>query len=142
MKKPIVKPAEAGDITWVSELAKTKPFAAGWSREAFVHELGRPDGILMVSEPHGYILARVVDGDCLLLDIAVAVDGKGVGRALFKALQGAAKTRACRKISFEVSASNARALSFYISAGALVVGRRKKFYNDGSDAVLMDLNLK
>ena len=142
MKNPTVKPAEAEDISWISELAKSKPFAAAWSFEAFGHELGRPDRLLLVSEPRGYILARLVDDDCLLLDIAVAEDGKGVGRALFKALKDAAKTRACRKISFEVSAANERALAFYAAAGAAVVGRRKKFYNDGSDAVLMDLNLK
>lgn len=142
MKNPIVKPAEATDLEWVSDLAKTKPFAAAWSREAFVHELGRPDGIFLVSDPHGYALARVVESDCLLLDIAAAEDGQGVGRALFKDLQVAAKAKACRKISFEVSAANVRALTFYDAAGAVVVGRRKKFYNDGSDAVLMDLNLK
>ena len=142
MKSPTVKPAEPSDLEWVSDLAKTKPFAAAWSREAFFHELGRPDGIFLASDPHGYAVARVVDGDCLLLDIAAAKDGQGVGRALFKALQEAARIRHCRKISFEVSAANARALTFYVAAGAAVVGRRKKFYNDGSDAVLMDLNLK
>ena len=41
-------------------------------------------------------------------------------------------------MTLEVSAENAAALGLYRSAGFAAVGRRKKFYADGSDAVLMD----
>jgi ribosomal protein S18 acetylase RimI-like enzyme len=41
-----------------------------------------------------------------------------------------------------VSDKNAGARAFYEALGLRVVGRRPKFYNDGSDAVLMDLILR
>ena len=142
MNCPVVRPAGPGDLNAVAALAQTRPFAAGWSRDALAAELDRADAVFLVSTPPGYALARIVSDDCRLLDIAAGEDGRGVGRALLAALQAAAFGRGCRKISFEVSAVNARALAFYAAAGAAVVGRRKKFYNDGSDALLMDLNLK
>lgn len=118
-----------------------RPFAAGWSPEALAAELGRADSIFLVVPERGYALARVAGDDCLLLDLAAAFDGGGFGRALLAALKEAAKARGCRKISFEASAANARAQEFYQKAGAVVVGRRPKFYYDGSDAVLLDLDI-
>jgi ribosomal-protein-alanine N-acetyltransferase len=140
MSGPEVRPASAGDLDAVAAIAKRK-FAAGWSRAALAGELGRPDSIFLVVPSRAYALARVVEDDCRLLDIAAESDGAGGGRALLAELARAAKARGCAKLSLEVSALNARALSFYTKAGAKVVGRRPKFYNDGSDAVLMDLDI-
>jgi len=136
------RPAAAGDAEWVFALAKSRPFTAKWSAAALGEESGRPDSIFLVVPGKAYALARVVDDDCRLLDIASAVDGNGAGRALVEGLKRAAKRHGCAKISLEVSAANARALSFYERAGARVVGRRPKFYYDGADAVLMDLDLR
>jgi N6-L-threonylcarbamoyladenine synthase len=139
-----VRPAAAGDVEAVGALSKARPYTAKWPVAELAAELARPDSLFLVAEGgpvQGYALARVVDGDCRLLDLAAASDGGGRGRALLAALTLAAKARGCSKISLEASASNARALAFYAKAGAKVVGRRPKFYNDGSDAVLMDLDI-
>ena len=90
----------------------------------------------------GYAVARLLDGEAQLLDLAAAEDGQGIGRALWAALASAARARGAAKLTLEVSAANSRALLFYKRAGALVVGRRAKFYNDGSDAILMDFPLQ
>lgn len=135
-----VRPAAAGDLDSVAEIG-ARPFAAAWRRSALAAELERPDSIFLVVPGRGYALARVSGGECALLDLAAASDGGGVGRALLAALAAAAKSRGCSRISFEASASNARALDFYERAGARVVGRRPKFYYDGSDAVLLDLDI-
>lgn len=136
------RPAAAGDAEWVFALAKSRPYTAKWPAAALTDELARPDSIFLVIPGKGYALARVVDDDCRLLDLASAVDGNGAGRALMDGLKHAARQHGCAKLSFEVSAANARALSFYEKAGARVVGRRPKFYYDGADAVLMDLDLR
>lgn len=141
MSDPSVRIAHAGDIPDILRIAASRPFTAKWSKEAFVSEVGRPDSILLVMEGRGYALARVVAEDCRLLDVAAAVDGEGCGKALLATLRAQARARGCAKISLEVSALNARAVSFYEKAGARVVGRRPKFYTDGSDAVLMDLDI-
>lgn len=135
-----VRPATADDLGMVAGIG-ARTFAAGWSPEALAAELTRADSIFLVVPERGYALARVAGDDCLLLDLAAAFDGGGCGRALLAALKDAAKARVCRRISFEASAANARALAFYQKAGAVVVGRRPKFYYDGSDAVLLDLDI-
>jgi len=135
-----VRPASADDLGSVAAIGARR-FAAGWSLEALAAELGRADSVFLVAPGRGYALARVVEDDCRLLDVAAAEDGNGVGRALLSSLAAAAKARGCARISLEVSAANGRALAFYEKAGAKVVGRRPKFYYDGSDAVLMDLDL-
>lgn len=134
------------DIGAIAALAKSRPYAAKWPALELSYELTHLDSVFLVAEEggrvRGYALARVVENDCRLLDFAAAEDGRGLGRALMAELIPAAKARACVKITLEVSASNARALSFYAKAGAKVVGRRPKFYQDGTDAVLMDIVLR
>jgi len=136
-----VRPASAADAEAVFALAKSRPFTAKWSLAALTEEAARPDSIFLVIPGKGYALARVVEEDCRLLDIAAATDGTGLGRALLSDLSRAATARGCTRISLEVSANNARALFFYSRAGAEAVGRRPKFYYDGADAVLMDMKL-
>lgn len=140
-----IRRAAEGDADAVAALAASRPFTAKWPARELRLEAGRLDSVFLVAEEdgrlRGYALARVLDRDCLLLDLASDADGSGRGRALMEALMRAAKARDCRKLSFEVSAANARALALYAKLGASVVGRRPKFYNDGSDAVLMDLDI-
>src|SRR5688572_11131679 len=140
-----VRPATADDIGAIAALGAARPFTANWPARELSYELTRLDSIFLVADEggfvRGYALGRVSECDCLLLDFASAADGSGRGRALMAALKEAAKARACAKIALEVSASNARALAFYEKSGAKVVGRRPKFYYDGSDAVLMDIDL-
>jgi len=142
-KSPLVRPARGFDIGEIAEIAR-RPFAARWSREAYAAEAERTDSLFLVADDGavlGYAVARVFDGEVQLLDLAAAEDGRGVGRALWTALTETARTRGAARLTLEVSAANARALLFYKRAGAVVVGRRAKFYNDGSDAILMDFPL-
>jgi ribosomal protein S18 acetylase RimI-like enzyme len=143
MKKPLVRPARSFDVGEVAEIA-ARPFAARWSRDAYAAEAERTDSIFLVADDGkvlGYAVARVFDGEAQLLDLAVAEDGRGTGRALWEALAAAARARGATKLTLEASALNGRALLFYKRAGAAVVGRRVKFYNDGSDAVQLDFPL-
>ena len=144
MNVPIVRPVRAFDMGEIEALAR-RPFAAAWSRQAYSDEGERTDSIFLVADDgavRGYALARVFEQEAQLLDLAVAEDGHGLGRTLLAALAQAARARGCRKITLEVSQMNSRAQHFYRRAGAHVVGRRAKFYNDGSDAILMDFPLE
>ena len=122
-----------------------RPFAAAWSQDAYAAEAEREDAVALVAEEddvvRGYAVARVAAGELRLLDLAVETDGRGIGRALWAGLLTAARARGAATLTLEVSAANARALEFYERQGARIVGRRPKFYNDGSDAVLMDVPL-
>lgn len=121
-----------------------RPFAAAWSREAYAEEAERTDSIFLVADDgavRGYVVARVFEAEAQILDLAADEDGRGLGRTLWAALSAAARSRGCRKMTLEVSQRNARALHFYRRAGTEIVGRRPKFYPDGSDAILMDFPL-
>jgi ribosomal protein S18 acetylase RimI-like enzyme len=142
-KSPLVRPARSYDIGEIAEIAG-RAGAARWSREAYAAEAERTDSIFLVADEGkavGYAVARIFEAEAQLLDIAAAEDGRGTGRALWAALAAAARARGAAKLTLEVSSANSRALLFYKRAGAHVVGRRPKFYNDGSDAVLMDFTL-
>ena len=142
-KSPLVRPARSFDVGEIAEIAK-RPRAASWSRESYAAELERGDSIFLVADDGtacGYALARLVENESQLLDFAAAEDGRGTGRALWAALAAASRERGAAKLTLEVSSANSRALLFYKRAGAHVVGRRPKFYNDGSDAILMDFSL-
>lgn len=134
------RPAVEGDLDRVFEIGARR-FAAHWSRTALSEELARADSLFLVVPGRGYALARVNEGECALLDLAVEKDGMGWGRALWRTLLVEAFRRGAKKVTLEVSAANERALEFYGKAGASVAGRRPKFYTDGSDAILMDLAL-
>jgi ribosomal-protein-alanine N-acetyltransferase len=145
MKRPAVRPASAADAEAVAALAR-REFAAGWSRDAYAAEAARADSLFLVwasadGAVRGYVVARVQEAEARLLDLASAEDGRGIGRELWGALAAAASARGARALTLEVSDRNARARAFYERAGAVVVGRRPKFYNDGSDAVLMNRSL-
>jgi|GEM_PF-1894684 len=144
MKSPAVRPATAADAEAVAALAR-RPFAAAWSQDAYAAETSRPDAVFLVAVESGvvgYALARVTGDELQLLDFAAARDGRGVGRALWGALVDAGRARAARTLTLEVAANNARALAFYARAGARVVGRRAKFYNGDTDALLLDVQIE
>jgi ribosomal protein S18 acetylase RimI-like enzyme len=142
MSVPAVRKAAPQDAVAVANLAKRRPFTARWSIAALTEETTRPGSLFLVATDgpvKGYAIARLENGEVRLLDLAAAFDGEGVGRALWAALLAGARASRADKLTLEVSAANARAIAFYEKAGAKVVGRRPKFYDDGSDAVLMDL---
>ena len=82
-------------------------------------------------------------GETQLCTISVRPEAarKGLGRALLAAIMKEARAAGCVQLTLEVSERNIPALALYRRAGGRVVGRRPKFYNDGSDALLMDLPL-
>jgi ribosomal-protein-alanine N-acetyltransferase len=137
------RPADLGAVWSISQSAAT---SARWSRAQYAEELGSGRGLLAVieeGEVRGYLVLRRVLAEAQLLDIAVRpVDcGRGLGAALLECAVAAARAWGCAKITLEVSAANMAALRLYDRAGFQVVGRRPKFYNDRSDAILMDLQL-
>jgi ribosomal-protein-alanine N-acetyltransferase len=105
-------------------------------------ELSAEASVFIVAESDetlaGFAVARLYPPNLELLDIAVAAQRQGVGRALIEALKSEAA--GCDRITLEVSAKNEAGLAFYKAVGFVVVGRRPNFYTD-ADAVLMDLPL-
>lgn len=143
----ILRAARPEDLDALADIESFQPSSAGWTRTQFAAELARGNALLLVCEaegrPVGHLAAWFVGPEAQLFTIttAPAAARRGVGTALLQELAAQARARGCAKVTLEVSAANAPARALYERAGGRVVGRRPKFYNDGSDALLMDLPL-
>lgn len=147
MSRAVVRPARSEDLDALAEIEASQPSSAGWTKTQFAAELTRENALVLVAElmgrPVGLLAAWFVGPEAQLFTVTVHPSsmGSGVGSVLLLELAAAARTRGCTKVTLEVSERNTRALALYARLSGRVVGRRPKFYNDGSDALLMDLPL-
>ena len=66
---------------------------------------------------------------------------KGLGKKLLKEIFKQCESFALEKIHLEVSDKNLDAINFYRSFGFKTIGIRKKYYKDGSNALLQEKKL-
>ncbi|MBI5243530.1 MAG: ribosomal protein S18-alanine N-acetyltransferase [Elusimicrobia bacterium] len=142
-----IRPACAADLDAVLEIEAAWPTTPHWPRrqfEAELSELGLKRSVFLVAEDDlavaGYAAAWLVQDEVQILSIAVhgGMARRGVGRLLLDAVLEAAKAAGCRRATLDVSERNAPARGLYESSGFAAVGRRPGYYDDGSDALLMD----
>ncbi|EQC44289.1 N-acetyltransferase [Bacteriovorax sp. Seq25_V] len=91
----------------------------------------------------GFCLIENNDDISYLHKICVAknAEGHGHGQALMTSALSQLDDLKVNALSLEVDVSNFRAISFYEKLGFKQLGRRKKFYSDGSDAFVYELSL-
>ena len=65
--------------------------------------------------------------------------GKGIGKKLVNALVKKLYARGVRRIFLEVRVSNAAAMALYLRCGFVGVAVRPRYYGDGEDALVMQL---
>ncbi len=155
---PAGRPA-AGAVEAIVRLASTdldrllvverECFAEPWSRAMLDDELrGGPGHVALgVEGADGALdaaaLARLAVGTLEIQSVAVRprARGRGLGRALVGALLARARADRAERADLEVRAGNAAAIALYASEGFVPVGRRRRYYGDGEDALLMSLVL-
>lgn len=136
-----LRPARSADLDALLAIQARRPEIPAWTRAQFESALAG----LWVGEEHqeiwGYASLTLVPPEAQLHMIAVDPKSarQGRGSALLRRAAEDAQARGCDRMTLEVSSQNAAARAFYEAEGFVVVGQRAKFYNDGSDAVLMDL---
>ncbi|MEK7859123.1 MAG: GNAT family N-acetyltransferase [Elusimicrobiota bacterium] len=137
-----IRPATDADLPAVAAIAASQPRSAGWNLAQFKEALQRIQ-VLNDGQVRGYAVFYEVFPEAQLVDVAIRPDdeGLGLGRKLLETAVAAFKDRAFTRVTLEVSGGNEAARGLYDALGFKVVGRRPKFYNDGSDAILMDLDL-
>jgi ribosomal-protein-alanine N-acetyltransferase len=128
--------------------AESFPANQAWGVSAITLMLGLPGhfGLLAArqDQPLGFALGRAQADQAEILTIAVrpGARGQGVGRALVNALLAEAAKRGALELFLEVAEPNAAARALYAGAGAKEVGRRRRYYADGADALVLRLPLK
>lgn len=93
----------------------------------------------------GYVVTTVAGEVVDLLRIGVRTDhqGRGLGGILLAAaLDAAAELPGADRMMLEVSEANAAATALYLGHGFAVIDRRRHYYPDGTDALVMERPLR
>jgi len=129
-----IRPAQLADVPELSRL-EPRCFDDPWSADGFREMLGSEHILGLIAELKsrriaGYLIARAVETEGEILNIAVAPENRnqGLGAALLEAAQAALRGRGVESIYLEVRASNEKALRLYTGRGFRPIGRRKGYY--------------
>jgi len=119
---------------------------APWSRSALALLLAQPETVAFLAEAEsgllGFILLRRAADEAEVLSLGVARQARRRGLASRLLAEGRAWLGpATGRLFLEVAAENAAALALYRSLGFRTVGRRDKYYADGSDALVLGRHL-
>jgi ribosomal-protein-alanine N-acetyltransferase len=119
------------------------PGGESWSEAMLAAQLGQPGVFALLDEAGGMILVRVAADEAEILTLAVAPEARraGIGRALLDAACTAARAGGAARLFLEVAASNLAAQALYRGRGFAQIGRRHRYYADGTDALMMSLAL-
>lgn len=115
------------------------PASEAWGEETIGLQLGLPGVFGLVDAADGMVLARVVGEEAEVLTLAVVPASRrhGLGGALLGAALREARDRGARAVFLEVSEVNQAARGLYAGAGFVEVGRRRRYYADGTDALVL-----
>lgn len=118
-----------------------------WSDDALRGLLDHPCGEDWVRTERGaviaHLLALVVADEAEIITVAVDPEHhrRGHGRALLDAVLDGWGARGVSRVFLEVRIDNAPARALYAAAGFAEVGRRRRYYADGTDALVLERRL-
>jgi ribosomal-protein-alanine N-acetyltransferase len=133
-----------GDLDAVMAIEKVS-FPSPWGRILFLEELNSAHSFPMVATDAegvvvGYICPMLIIDEGHILNVAVHPNcrGRGCGRMLVEHILAECRSQDAEFVSLEVRPSNTVAISLYSDLGFVVSGRRKAYYENGEDAILME----
>ncbi|MGI8724141.1 MAG: GNAT family N-acetyltransferase [Methyloceanibacter sp.] len=124
-------------------------FPRCWDEAAFAQLLAEPLCLSLLAaaqgdnSPQAFVIVRGVADQAELLTLAVLPDNRrqGLARALVGASAAACREAGAKRLFFEVEDGNDAALLLYRSFGAVAVGSRPAYYENGADAAILSLAL-
>lgn len=133
--------AEAPALAALHEAAF--PPAERWDAAAIATLLAMPGAFGLHAPGQGFVLARIAADEAEILTLAVAPQARrqGLGGALLAAAMAGAVARGAAAMFLEVSDRNAAARALYAAAGFTEAGRRRRYYADGADALVLRADL-
>ncbi len=142
---------EAADTSAAALLAamhaESFPPNQAWDAAAMELLISLPGHLALLAlegdAPVGFALGRlqVPEAEILTLAIMPGARGKGIGHALLQALIAQIAARGGRELFLEVAEGNAAARALYAKVGAAEIGRRRRYYADGADALMLRIAL-
>jgi [ribosomal protein S18]-alanine N-acetyltransferase len=138
-----VRPMRWWDIPRVHHI-ETSCFSEDcWSVDQFWRELAGQARDYVVADSDGTVVGYAgistipPDSDLQTLAVDPEHRGSGVGRGLLAAMLQRAHERGATSMILEVRADNTAAQELYTDAGFETIATRRRYYPDGSDALIM-----
>ncbi len=140
----IICPMSEADLDQVLAIEQDS-FPSPWNRRHFLDELSSPYAFPLTAltgdgRVAGYICPMLLLDEGHILNVAVSPEfrGCGLGQLLVERVIAECREGGAAFVSLEVRPSNATAIVLYERLGFTVTGRRKRYYGDGEDALLME----
>ena len=119
-----------------------------WNKDQWKNELEKDYVTAMGIFSNNLLLGICVfhkmydEAEISYLSVLPSYKRKGLGKKLIHNIIRQCKNDNIKKIFLEVSLKNKQALNFYDDFGFETIRIRKKYYRDGSDAILKGKNVK
>jgi ribosomal-protein-alanine acetyltransferase len=144
-----IRPAERSDADAIVALEAESFQSASWGAKAVADGVADRHARVIVAAPEegappaGFAFWRRAGDEAEILSIGVArrMRRMGCARALLEAIIAAARADGVRTLYLEVDVANAAATILYQSLGFEKIGRRKRYYRNGGDALVMRRDL-
>lgn len=146
--------AELVDVQAMHRMETTLFPADAWNIDMFLEELTHPTRTyymleLPVEDPEsdeggwraiGYCGTMVVadTADVQTIGVLPEYEGHGFGRAMLEQMHERAREQGAERILLEVRADNPRAQHLYERNGYRAIHVRRRYYEDGTDAIIME----
>lgn len=146
MDDAVIREAVSGDIDRIMELEHGS-IIHPWAREEFERLISDQNKLCLVALSGNkivcYVGAETVLDECNIGNIVtdMAYRGEGFASILMNELLMLLRKRGIVKVFLEVESGNVPAIALYGKAGFTEYGKRRGYYGDGKDAVLMSLEL-
>ncbi|WP_051654714.1 ribosomal protein S18-alanine N-acetyltransferase [Persephonella sp. IF05-L8] len=128
----------------VQEILKEN-FEYPWSEEQILSSnvFSIKKVFLYENNPVAFFAGELIfsEGSISMIAVKKEFQGKGVGKYVMSWFIDLCKQKGINNIWLEVSQNNKKAIRFYESFGFTLQDIRKNYYKDGSDALIMKLNL-
>jgi len=139
MRNAVIRRMVYADCEAVQQIEQDT-FAMPWSLESFRHEItDNACARYLVAELDGQIVGfaglwmTIDEGQVTNIAVKQEYRGQGIGNQLFTALMQYAANLGAICMTLEVRRSNLAAQHLYISKGFIVLGVRKRYYEDNNE---------
>lgn len=137
----MIRLATIADLATLAAVERELFGVDAWDEAALRAELEGPGRRFVVADDlSGYAVSRAAGDlvDLQRIGVAGPARRRGIASALLDdLLRHAVETGEADRVLLEVSAGNSGALAFYLSLGFARIDLRRRYYRDGSDALVL-----
>lgn len=152
MPSLLIRPMQLADLDGVVALEQVS-FPQPWPRSLYEKEIRQPrfgHYFVIVPQPeaapgeailgHGGFWCMEEDIHIVTIAVDPARRGQGLGRWLLLTMLKEARDAGGVNVSLEVRPSNRAARHLYTRLGFRLIGKRRRYYADGEDALILELD--